>query len=214
MRSLPIPSSRLLGAIANQYGLDYAPTLTGFKWIGRTPDLAFGYEEAIGYCTYPQIVRDKDGVSAAVTIAYLVDSLHREGKTIADRLTEIARDNGVYATTQAAFRVESRQRIIDGMSKLRTTPSVEFAGSPITESADLVDGYLGLPGTGGVLFLTEDNTRVICRPSGTEPKLKCYLEVVLPVNKNATATEIMALQTKAQAKLEQIRAEITVAIGF
>lgn len=209
-----IVSSRLLGAIASKYGLNYGPTLTGFKWIGRTPDLAFGYEEAIGYCTYPNIVRDKDGVSAAVTVAYLVDSLHREGKTVDDRLTEIARDNGVYATTQAAFRVENRQRIVDGMSKLRTTPPAEFAGSPITESADLSDGYHGLPGTDGVLFLTEDNTRVICRPSGTEPKLKCYLEVVLPVDEDATATEIMALQTKAQAKLEQVRAEITVATGF
>ena len=209
-----IVSSRLLGAIASKYGLNYGPTLTGFKWIGRTPDLAFGYEEAIGYCTYPRIVRDKDGVSAAVTVAYLVDSLHREGKTVDDRLTEIARDNGVYATTQAAFRVENRQRIVDGMSKLRTTPPAEFAGSPITESADLADGYHGLPGTDGVLFLTEDNTRVICRPSGTEPKLKCYLEVVLPVDEDATATEIMALQTKAQAKLEQVRAEITVATGF
>ena len=209
-----IVSSRLLGAIARKYGLNYGPTLTGFKWIGRTPDLAFGYEEAIGYCTYPNIVRDKDGVSAAVTVAYLVDSLHREGKTVDDRLTEIARDNGVYATTQAAFRVENRQRIVDGMSKLRTTPPAEFAGSPITEFADLADGYHGLPGTDGVLFLTEDNTRVICRPSGTEPKLKCYLEVVLPVDKDATTTEIMALQTQAQAKLEQIRAEITVATGF
>lgn len=209
-----IVSSRLLGAIASKYGLNYGPTLTGFKWIGRTPDLAFGYEEAIGYCTYPNIVRDKDGVSAAVTVAYLVDSLHREGKTVDDRLTEIARDNGVYATTQAAFRVENRQRIVDGMSKLRTTPPAEFAGSPITESADLADGYHGLPETDGVLFLTEDNTRVICRPSGTEPKLKCYLEVVLPVDEDATATEIMALQTKAQAKLEQVRAEITVATGF
>ena len=187
--------------------------MTGFKWIGRTPDLAFGYEEAIGYCTYPHIVRDKDGVSAAVTIAYLVDSLHREGKTVDDRLTEIARNNGVYATTQAAFRVENRQRIIDGMSKLRTTPPAEFAGSPITEFADLADGYHSLPATDGVLFLTEDNSRVICRPSGTEPKLKCYLEVVLPVDENAT-TEIIALQTTAQAKLEQIRAEITVATGF
>ena len=209
-----IVSSRLLGAIASKYGLNYGPTLTGFKWIGRTPDLAFGYEEAIGYCTYPRIVRDKDGVSAAVTVAYLVDSLHREGKTVDDRLTEIARDNGVYATTQAAFRVENRQRIVDGMSKLRTTPPAEFAGSPITESADLADGYHGLPGTNGVLFLTEDNTRVICRPSGTEPKLKCYLEVVLPVEEDATATKITALQTKAQAKLEQVRAEITVATGF
>lgn len=208
-----IVSSRLLGAIASHYGLDYAPTLTGFKWIGRTPDSAFGYEEAIGYCTYPHIVRDKDGVSAAVTIAYLVDSLHREGKTVDDRLTEIARNNGVYATTQAAFRVENRQRIIDGMSKLRTTPPAEFAGSPITEFADLADGYHSLPATDGVLFLTEDNSRVICRPSGTEPKLKCYLEVVLPVDENAT-TEIIALQTTAQAKLEQIRAEITVATGF
>nr|WP_241864750.1 MULTISPECIES: hypothetical protein [Corynebacterium] len=100
------------------------------------------------------------------------------------------------------------------MSKLRTTPPAEFAGSPITESADLADGYHGLPGTNGVLFLTEDNTRVICRPSGTEPKLKCYLEVVLPVEEDATATKITALQTKAQAKLEQVRAEITVATGF
>ncbi|MEJ4112110.1 deoxyribose-phosphate aldolase [Corynebacterium kroppenstedtii] len=209
-----IVSSRLLASIAARYGIDYTTTLTGFKWIGRTPQLAFGYEEAIGYCVYPEIVRDKDGVSAAVTVAYLVHSLREAGRTVEDRLTEIARDNNVYATAQAAFRVADHRLIADSMSALRATPPTEFAGSPVVELADLAEGYCGLPATEGVLFLTEDDTRVICRPSGTEPKLKCYLEVVLPVDDDASDADVTAVRMQAQAKLERVRAEITSAVGF
>ncbi|ADK27958.1 phospho-sugar mutase [Corynebacterium pseudotuberculosis] len=176
-----VVSGRLLAQVAKAHGLKHAQTLTGFKWIARTPNLAFGYEEAIGYCCDPEAVADKDGISASVVVASLVAKLKSEGRTLDCALDDLAKTHGLYMTAPLTFRVEDLSIIAEGMKALRTTPPTELAGSKVIEVVDLAEGTLGFGPTDGMMFLTEDDDRVICRPSGTEPKLKCYLEVVRPV---------------------------------
>ncbi|AUY59578.1 Phospho-sugar mutase [Corynebacterium pseudotuberculosis] len=176
-----VVSGRLLAQVAKAHGLKHAQTLTGFKWIARTPNLAFGYEEAIGYCCDPEAVADKDGISASVVVASLVAKLKSEGRTLDCALDDLAKTHGLYMTAPLTFRVEDLSIIAEGMKALRSTPPTELAGSKVIEVVDLAEGTLGFGPTDGMMFLTEDDDRVICRPSGTEPKLKCYLEVVRPV---------------------------------
>lgn len=175
-----IVSSRLLGAIAADHGLEHRTTLTGFKWIARVPDLVFGYEEAIGYCCDPAHIRDKDGITAAVTMALLADSLRIDGRTIQDVLDSFADRFGLHATAPVTFRVEDVGLISAAMQRLRSAAPAELAGSEVVSVIDLNEGYDGLPPTDGLMLFTAANDRVIIRPSGTEPKLKCYLEVILP----------------------------------
>ena len=205
-----VVSSRLLARIADAYGLDHAVTLTGFKWIARAPGLAFGYEEAIGYCADPGGVRDKDGISAAVRLAQLADVLRREGRTIPDRLDDFARRFGVHHTTQLSVRVEDLTLIGLAMERLRTTPPHDLAGSPVARVHDLAEGSAELPPTDGMEFVTEADDRVVVRPSGTEPKLKCYLEVIVPVEGDAVADARAA----AAERMDRLRADVAAAIGM
>ncbi|MGW8815335.1 phospho-sugar mutase [Gordonia terrae] len=174
-----IVSSRMLGRIAAHHRLRFAATLTGFKWIARTPGLRFGYEEAIGYCTDPDTVRDKDGIGAMVRVISLVEELARDGRTLADELDHLARRHGLHATAPLTIRVEDTALIGEMMARLRSTPIDSLAGSPVVENRDLAHGSADLPPTDGILLRTAADDRVVVRPSGTEPKLKCYLEVVL-----------------------------------
>ncbi len=203
-----VVSSRLLGRIAAAHGLEHAVTLTGFKWIARAPGIRFGYEEAIGYCTDPAAVHDKDGVSAAVRVATLVDDLAREGRTIEDLLDDLAREYGLHATAPLSFRVSDLSLIADAMAQLRANGLASLAGSPVTQTRDLAEGSPGLPPTDGLLYLTEAGDRVIVRPSGTEPKLKCYLEVVLPCEGGQVP------RAAAAERLDRIKADLTAALGF
>ena len=173
-----IVSSRGLAAAAESHGFTAKNTLTGFKWISRVPDLVFGYEEALGYCVDPSAVRDKDGISTAVTFAALASRLKESGSSIDAELDRIRSRDGYFATAPLSFRLDDVTLIAAAMSKLRENPPTTLAGSPVTEVHDLSQGYEGLPPTDGILLLSEANSRVIVRPSGTEPKLKCYLEVV------------------------------------
>ncbi|SMX69159.1 phospho-sugar mutase [Brevibacterium antiquum] len=173
-----IVSSRGLAAAAESHGFTATNTLTGFKWISRVSGLIFGYEEALGYCVDPSAVRDKDGISTAVTFAALASRLKESGSSIDAELDRIRNRDGYFATAPLSFRLDDVTRIAAAMSKLRENPPVTLAGSPVTEVHDLSQGYEGLPPTDGILLLSEANSRVIVRPSGTEPKLKCYLEVV------------------------------------
>lgn len=173
-----IVSSRGLAAAAESHGFTATNTLTGFKWISRVPDLVFGYEEALGYCVDPSAVRDKDGISTAVTFAALASRLKEAGSSIDAELDRIRNRDGYFATAPLSFRLDDVSLIAAAMSKLRENPPATLAGSPVTEVHDLSQGYDGLPPTDGILLLSEANSRVIVRPSGTEPKLKCYLEVV------------------------------------
>lgn len=176
-----IVSSRLLSRIAHAHGLEHHTTLTGFKWIARAPGLGFGYEEAIGFCPDPAHVRDKDGIATSVVAASLVAALKAQGRSVWDELERLARLHGLHVSSPLTFRVEEIEQIANGMARLRAQPPSVLAGSPVVEVSDLSQGYRGLPPTDGVLVLTEAGDRVIARPSGTEPKLKCYLEVILPV---------------------------------
>ncbi len=180
-----IVSGRLLARIAQAHGLRHAQTLTGFKWIARVPGLVFGYEEAIGYCVAPQLVRDKDGISAGITVAEMAAGLKAAGRTLLDDLDDLARRFGVHATDQLSLRVADLALIGEAMARLRAHPPAELAGSPVVVRIDLAAPDAGdpaaLPPTDGLHYETADGLRVIVRPSGTEPKLKCYLEAVVPV---------------------------------
>ena len=173
-----IVSSRGLAAAAASHGFTGVNTLTGFKWISRVAGIVFGYEEALGYCVDPAAVRDKDGISAAVTFASLASRLKSEGSSIEAELDRIRNRDGYFATAPLSFRLDDVSLIATAMAKLRENPPATLAGSPVAEVRDLSAGYEGLPPTDGILLLSESNSRVIVRPSGTEPKLKCYLEVV------------------------------------
>ena len=204
-----IVSSRLLGRIARAHGLVHHTTLTGFKWIARAPQLAFGYEEAIGFCPNPSVARDKDGIASSVVAASLFASLKAQGRSAWDELDRLARLNGLHVTGPLTFRVAQIEQIAQGMARLRAQPPTELAGSPVVEVSDLSEGYQGLPPTDGVLMLTRDGDRVIARPSGTEPKLKCYLEVILPVPEGGPVP-----WEEARERLERIKREFGQIIGL
>ena len=204
-----IVSGRLLGRIAENHGLSFRQTLTGFKWIARTPKLRFGYEEAIGYCTDPTAVRDKDGVSTAVRVASLVARLKERGTTVQDELDRLAHMHGLFATAPLTFRVADLSLITRGMQRLRENPPTELAGSPIAEFVDLAKGSPELLPTEGILMRTEADDRVIVRPSGTEPKLKCYLEVVLPVLDDGVVP-----REDAAHRLQQISTQLREVVGL
>jgi phosphomannomutase len=204
-----IVSSSLLGRMAERHGVDYAETLTGFKWIGRIDGLAFGYEEALGYCVVPHLVRDKDGVSAALHIADLAARLRADGLTLLDRLDRIATEYGVHATDQLSVRVSDLAEIEQAMSRLRGGPPGSLGGLEVQRAEDLSTGVGGLPATDGLRYRLEGGARVVVRPSGTEPKLKCYLEVVTEVTDTVDAARIAAV-----GRLDAIRADLAAAAGL
>ncbi len=176
-----IVSSSLLGKMAAAYGVPYTETLTGFKWIVRAgDDLVFGYEEAIGYAVAPHVVRDKDGIGAALLVADLAASLRAQGRTLLDRLAEIWRQFGRHATSQWSVRVADLADIDRVMGLLRDTPPTSFGGRAVEHAVDLRDGGAGLAPADGLVYRLAGDARVVVRPSGTEPKLKAYLEVVVP----------------------------------
>lgn len=205
-----IVSSSLLGRIAEKAGLPYEETLTGFKWISRVEGLRYGYEEALGYCVDPDGVRDKDGITAALLITELASGLKEEGRTLLDLLDDLAVEHGLHATDQLSVRVEDVSVIADAMQRLREQPPTRLAGLPITRSEDLTKGTDTLPPTDGLRY-TLDGARVIVRPSGTEPKLKCYLEVVVPV---ATHADLPAAHAKAADLLTAVKRDLAAAAGI
>ena len=209
-----IVSSRALAAIAARHGLAQATTLTGFKWISRTPGLVFGYEEALGYCVDPEHVRDKDGLSAAVAVAQLAGRLAAEGRTLLDGLDDVARACGLHVTGQVSARFDDLAEIGSTMAALRESPPAVLAGSPVDSVRDLAEGLDGLPPTDGVVLLTADDTRVIVRPSGTEPKIKCYIEVVSPVDPDASASTLSADRVAARDRLSRVQDDLRATLGF
>lgn len=196
-----IVSSRLLGAMAETAGLPGVETLTGFKWIGRVPRLRYGYEEAIGYCVDPANVADKDGISAALLIADMVAGLRSHGRTLLDVLDDLARAHGVFATDAFSVRVTDLDLIDIVMARLRAAHLVEIGGVPVAYVDDLAEGAgPGLPPTEGLRYILADATRVIVRPSGTEPKLKIYLEAIVHPNGDLTEARAEAARRLARTK--------------
>jgi phosphomannomutase len=197
-----IVSGTLLERIAADAGFGYATTLTGFKWIAKVPDLRFGYEEALGYCCDPEAVKDKDGITASLLMLEMVAALKAEGRGVQDVLEDLARGFGLYATSQLSVRVSDVALIADAMARLRSDPPTSLGGREVLNMDDLENGVDGLPPTDG-LRLTMKDARVIIRPSGTEPKLKCYLQVVFPV-----AGDIDQARARAQSELDAVRASV------
>ena len=179
-----IVSSMMLESIAKSAGLEYESTLTGFKWVSRVNNLTFGYEEALGYCVDPDNVSDKDGISAAAMFMEMLAHLKSQERTIWRVLDELALAHGLHATDQVSVRVTSSDQVALTMAGIRNTPPTKFGGLQVSSIDDLAIGLGGLPQTDAVIIHLAENdqiqkARVIVRPSGTEPKIKCYLEVVV-----------------------------------
>ncbi|MEU0230103.1 MULTISPECIES: phospho-sugar mutase [unclassified Streptomyces] len=208
-----IVSSSLLGRIAAAAGVGYEETLTGFKWIARVEGLRYGYEEALGYCVDPEGVRDKDGITAALLVTELASVLKEEGRTLTDLLDVLAVEHGLHATDQLSVRVEDLGIIARAMAALRERPPVSLAGLTVVSAEDLTKGTEALPPTDGLRYHLEGDhkARVIVRPSGTEPKLKCYLEVVVPVS---GADGLPAARTTAAGLLAAIKRDLAEAAGL
>ena len=200
-----IVSSRLLAAMAAGAGIRHEETLTGFKWISRVPGLRYGYEEALGYCVDPARVRDKDGVSAALMLAEMAAGLRAEGRSLLDVLDDLAIAHGVHATDSFAVRVDDLSLIGTLMSRLRDAPPTAVGGIHVARIDDLAEGSEQLPATDGLRYHLEDDSRVIVRPSGTEPKLKVYLEVIVAVEASAG---LAASKAEAAARLERVGASM------
>ncbi|MGY1617776.1 phospho-sugar mutase [Geodermatophilus sp. SYSU D00691] len=203
-------SGSLLHALAEAHGVPSAETPTGFKWIMRAGSeeepLVFGYEEALGYSVAPSVARDKDGISAALAVALLAAELKADGRTLLDRLDELAREHGLFATGQLSVRVDDLSLIGQAMERLRAAPPATLLGRPV-EFTDLLTGQ---PPVDGVRLLG-DGVRVIVRPSGTEPKLKAYLETVVPVHDDAG---IIAARGRGEDELDELRAEMSRVLGI
>ena len=193
-----IVSSSAIGKVAEHYGLGFSQTLTGFKWVGRVPNLIFGYEEALGYCVDSKRVRDKDGLSAALVVADIASTLASQGYTIGDQLEKLSQRYGYFATVQISFRVKDLSIIENLMTRLRANPLLERAGSSVAFT-DFLNGWGEFPGTDAIQFDLADGRRVIVRPSGTEPKLKCYLQAIGDTSKNSQA--LLAELRDAMAKV-------------
>ena len=202
-----IVSSSLLRSIAATHMARYDETLTGFKWIVRAGDgagtgLVFGYEEALGLCVDPDAVRDKDGISAAMLACDLAATLKAAGRTLLDGLDDLALAHGLHQTDQLSVRVEDLTQITEAMRRLRANLPATLLGDPVTETTDLI------PRTDAVLLRTV-RVKVVARPSGTEPKLKCYLEIITPVPdregvpaaREAATRDLAALRTEVAALL-------------
>ncbi len=207
-----IVSSQLLGRMAESQGVEHVETLTGFKWVARPivdrPECTFvlGYEEALGYCV-GDAVRDKDGISAALVAAELAADALAKGETLWDRLDRLAIDHGLHLTGPVTVRLPG----VDGMARrtqllndLIANPPETLGGATLIDHLDLSVGR-DLPPTPGFVMHFDDRSRVIVRPSGTEPKLKSYIEVVETV---ADPTEVDAARQRARARLEQFQTEL------
>jgi phosphomannomutase len=196
-----IVSSRLLGKLAAARGARYAETLTGFKWLARAGDgLVYAYEEAIGHCVDPATVRDKDGISAAVATADLVARLRADGRTLRDVLDDYAVEFGLHAGDQVALRTTDAAAAATAVARLRDAPPDHIGGEPVT-CTDLSQAR-GRMRTDALIFQGRSQ-RLVVRPSGTEPKLKWYLEVIEPVPSRAA---LPAAKQAAAQRLSALRA--------
>jgi phosphomannomutase len=170
-------SSPGLQTVAEHYGLAFHATLTGFKWISRAPGLVFGFEEALGYLVNPDTVRDKDGISAAVAMLGMVSEARGRGASVADLVREFEERFGYFASDQISVRVEQLSVIADIMAALRARQPSRIGETDVEKVDDLLTGVDDLPPGDVLRFWLADGSRLIVRPSGTEPKLKLYLDV-------------------------------------
>ncbi|CAI9392687.1 phospho-sugar mutase [Microbacterium sp. T2.11-28] len=198
-------SSPGLQAVAEHYGLGFHATLTGFKWISRAPGIVFGFEEALGYLVNPETVRDKDGISAAVAMLGLIAEAREQGRTLADLMRQFDETFGVFASGQVSVRVVDLSLIGRIMSALRAAPPAHVGGVAVERIDDLLTGVDGLPPSDVLRLWLADGSRVIVRPSGTEPKLKVYLDVRGTSTADA-ADRLAAIEAGARALLAAAQA--------
>lgn len=196
-----IVSSSILKKIADSHGFPFEETLTGFKWIAKIPNLIFGYEEALGYCVDSNTVNDKDGISAALILTQLTIELKKEGKSIESFLDEIWTTYGFHATKQISVRTTSLDHIQSVLGGIRAATPKFIGEFNIVKFDDLENPSDGLPPTNGVRFFLQDDIRIIIRPSGTEPKIKCYIEVV-------RRGEIETAKAEAQRTIASLDADL------
>jgi phosphomannomutase len=188
-------SSSLLGKIAKRYQLEFKETLTGFKWISKVEKLLFGYEEALGYCVDAKNVNDKDGISAAVVIVTMVAELKEKGLSISEYLEKIGQEYGFHSTDQISLRFSDLKQIDQLLNKVIDQPPAVLAGHALVSKENLNQSK-SMP-TPGIRLKYENEIRVSIRPSGTEPKLKCYIEVVA------------ASKNEAESLISQIKQALT-----
>jgi phosphomannomutase len=195
----------MLKKMADAQHVRYAETLTGFKWISRSAGdgvLRFGYEEALGFAVDP-LVADKDGMSAGLALCHLAHRLAQQGQTLLDRLDEIESQYGVHAVTQLSFRVdgpEAVSTIAETVKRMKASPPTILGGLHVSAVIDLESGWHGLLPTEGLLLQLGSHGRVVVRPSGTEPKLKAYVEILGDANSD------QSLQEQRDVALEQLAA--------
>lgn len=189
-----VVSAPALERLAEKHGLECRRTLSGFKWIGRVPHLIYGYEEALGYLVNPETLRDKDGISAALAVLEIAHSLRAEGSSIAEKVQALAAEFGGVYGTSFSVRDESREKLAQRMDALRASPPAELAGRTLSRVDDYANGLDGLPTTNLLAWHLEDGSRVMIRPSGTEPKLKFYVHA-----NSRTEAEEIAQALRAQA---------------
>jgi phosphomannomutase len=194
-----VVSSPALREIARKMNLDYVDTLTGFKWISRAGGLAYGYEEALGYLVDPDKVRDKDGISAALDFLCLLAELKASGRTLDDHLLDFADRFGAYASSQISIRVTDLGEIARVMSELRADPPAAIGGVTVTQMDDFALGFGVFPASDILRIWLEGGSRIIVRPSGTEPKLKIYIDAS---STDGTAVERVAAAEALVAELD------------
>ncbi len=207
-----IVSSRMISAMAEASGVTDVRTLTGFKWVARPiveqpeNDYLLGYEEALGYCVGTR-VRDKDGISAALVMAELVAEAMARGETLFDRLDRLAVAHGVYSTAPVTLLFDGADGSLQReqvMERARTNPPAAVAGVAVDSVEDLALGAT-LPPTDGLIWLLADRTRIVVRPSGTEPKLKAYIEVIEPVDDPA---DVESAKQRATDRITDLAAAV------
>ena len=192
-----IVSSSIVKKIAAHYNLEFKETLTGFKWLAKIENLTFGYEEALGYAVDSITVNDKDGISAAITLAQIATDLAGEGKTVLDLLDEVWARHGFHATEQISIRLSDLSKVGVILGGLRSNPPQDIAGRSVISFDDLATPTDGLPPTDGVRIWLDGGVRIIIRPSGTEAKMKCYIEAI---EKDSTAAQVVLDQLRPPLK--------------
>ncbi|WP_019632386.1 phospho-sugar mutase [Actinomadura atramentaria] len=210
-----IVSSSLPRSLAREHGVRFAESLTGFKWIMKAGRgrLVLGYEEALGYClggADGPPVHDKDGIGAALAVAALAAEARRAGRTLTDLLDDQARRHGLHATAPLTLRVPDRALITDALTRLRTSPPTRLGTHTVTAVDDLSAPAGDLPPTDGLRLTLTGDARIVIRPSGTEPKLKCYLEIVIPVDD----TPLPTLRRNARTTLTGLAAALKTALDL
>lgn len=190
-----IVSSPALGAVAKHYGFNYAETLSGFKWVSRIPGLVFGFEEALGYLVNPGVLRDKDGISAAAEITSLICELHSRGETLWDQLDRASDLFGHFVSDQITLRLSSREQVEQLAQALREAPATEIGGLGVESFSDLLQPGVSEVPANVLRYDLVGGARLMIRPSGTEPKLKLYLDAVStladPAKRRAAAAQLL-----------------------